>query len=54
MKTEFLKPSTQGLIVPNPQTGKPLAEDGESVTIDRYWSRRLKDGDVKKAKPKTK
>ena len=54
MKAEFLKPSKQGLIVPNPQTGKPLADDGENVAIDRYWSRRLKDGDVKKAKQKTK
>tara|TARA_X000001036_G_C20162517_1_gene595986 strand:+ start:85 stop:276 length:192 start_codon:yes stop_codon:yes gene_type:complete len=42
----FVKPADK-LIVPNPQNGnKPLASDGELVNKDRYFSRRIKDGDV--------
>lgn len=59
MTQERLKPR-EGLIVPNPATGKALAAAGERVTLSPYWRRRLAAGEVervesapsKPAKPK--
>lgn len=49
----FLKPKA-GLIVPNPDNkSKPLLQAGQDVTYSDYWRRRIKDGDVEKAKPET-
>ena len=46
----FLKPK-EGLLVPNIDNNfKPLSPEGETVELSRYWKRRLKDGDVVKAK----
>lgn len=53
MKEAILKPSKKDVLVPNIATGKPLAAQGEKLVIDRYWSRRLKDGDVTIAKSKS-
>lgn len=47
----FLKPAKAGLIVRDPDTGKPLAEDGEVKTRSTYWIRRIKQGDVTAATP---
>lgn len=45
------------LPVMNPETARPLPEEGEEVTPSTYWHRRLKDGEVehvvKAAQPKT-
>ena len=50
MRTEmFVKPAP-GLLVRHPNT-KKLDPDGETVPRNAYWNRRLKDGDVVKAKP---
>jgi hypothetical protein len=41
----------KGLLVPNPENGyKPLPPEGAEVTQDRYWRRRLAEGDVQLAK----
>lgn len=48
-----LKPA-QGLIVRDPHTRKPLAEDGTEVLDSSYWRRRIKSGDavlVEEVKP---
>jgi hypothetical protein len=45
MKTIFLKPA-EGLIVKDPETGKPLAPEGENKPDTTYWRRRIADGDV--------
>jgi len=41
-----IKPTKKGLIVINPETNKPLPEDGETVTANSYWGRRVTDGDA--------
>lgn len=41
-----LKPATEGLVVRDPHTKRPLAAAGEMKTLDTYWRRRLADGDV--------
>lgn len=46
----FLKPAS-GRVVPYPERGRNLREDGEEVAINTYWQRRLNDGDVIKTKP---
>lgn len=44
-KILFIKPR-DGMKVPDPVTGKPLAKDGETKPDTAYWRRRLKDKDV--------
>lgn len=53
---KLMKPSTPDLIVPNPDNnGKPLAVNGEMINVaDKYWRRRIKDGDVVAAQKKAK
>lgn len=51
MSDLFLKPSRPGLIVRDPETGKPLAEEGETKPRNSYWLRRKKDNDVIEATP---
>jgi hypothetical protein len=34
------------LIVRDPETRQPLPQEGKEVKVDRYWLRRLADGDV--------
>lgn len=48
MKKSKLYPSRRGLIVRDPRTRKPLAEDGEDKELTGYWLRRLRDGSVTK------
>lgn len=50
MKSVFLKPAT-GCVVPNPDRGGFLAEQGEEIILTAYWQRRLNDGDVVQEKP---
>lgn len=45
MKTFTIKPRA-GLVIPDPVTGKALAEEGEEKSRNSYWIRRLNDGDV--------
>lgn len=42
----YLKPKNKDVLVPNIETGKPLKAGGELVVDDRFWQRRLKEGDV--------
>lgn len=46
----FIKPA-EGRVVPHPERGGFLSEQGDEVVINAYWQRRLNDGDVVKAKP---
>lgn len=51
MTTIFLKPNKAEdgktvLPVFNPETGKPLPEEGAEVTPSPYWRRRLRDNEV--------
>lgn len=51
MNNIFLKPAN-GLIVPDPDNGlKPLPPEGAEVTENRYWKRRIAEGDAVLAKP---
>ena len=36
----------EGLKVPNPSTGAPLAASGEVVVLNAYWRRRIAAGEV--------
>ena len=45
METRTLKPA-DGMRVRFPGTGRILAEAGEEVEMNTYWTRRLQDGDV--------
>lgn len=52
MDTIFVKPKSADILVPNPDKKmKPISTDGETVPHNRYWKRRIKDGDVTIAKP---
>lgn len=46
----FLAPARPGLIVRDPETGKPLDAAGEYKPVNPYWKRRLAGGDVIAAK----
>lgn len=48
----FLIPSN-GLVVRDPSTYAPLPEDGAEVELTSYWQRRIADGDVTVAEPKS-
>lgn len=45
MKRAILKP-TEGGLVRHPTTMRPLAADGEEVSLTRFWRRRISAGDV--------
>lgn len=45
MSVKHLKPK-DGLKVYDPEAHAHLPEDGRRVTVNSYWLRRLKDGDV--------
>lgn len=51
MNTIFVKPAREGLIVRDPITKQIMPADGKEVTDSTYWRRRLRDGDVVKARP---
>lgn len=54
MNKVLIQPA-RGLLVPNPQNNfKPLPPEGAEVELDRYWKRRLADGDVSQVKPPSK
>ena len=46
MKKVKLYPTRRGLIVRDPRTRKPLAEDGEFKDRSGYWLRRMREGSV--------
>ncbi|TPG62555.1 DUF2635 domain-containing protein [Ewingella americana] len=46
----FVKPTT-GRTVRDPVKGTLLPEEGAEVPESTFWNRRLRDGDVVKAKP---
>ena len=52
-KRVYIKPK-QGLVVRDPATFKRLPEEGDWVTLNSYWTRRLGDQDVVKANPPAK
>ena len=43
----------KGLIVLNPATGRALPAEGEKVVMDKYWRRRLEDGEISVPTEKT-
>lgn len=45
MTRQTIKPAL-GKTVPNPRTGKPLKESGESEKLTAYWLRRIAEGSV--------
>ena len=47
---KYLKPA-DGLKIRNPETGRHMPPDGEWVSMDTYWRRRLRDGDVTASRP---
>jgi hypothetical protein len=49
--TAYLVPKT-GLLVRHPGTRRRLPPVGEAVALDRYWHRRIADGDVQVQAPK--
>ncbi len=46
MQNVFVKPARPGLVVRDPETGKPLAAEGETKPKNGHWVRRIKAGDV--------
>lgn len=53
MEQVYLKPGRAGLVVRDPDSGKPLAAEGERKPLSLFWRRRMKQGDaVKAAKPR--
>jgi len=46
----FVKPANEKVLVRNPERNRHLKVEGEFVTYDAYWLRRMNDGDVVKAK----
>lgn len=45
MKTIFIKPGP-GRLIRDPDTMRPLAQEGEEKPFTPFWCRRLDDGDV--------
>lgn len=45
-KRIFVKPTNPEVKVVDPQSGRPIAKDGQDVTRSSYWLRRESDGDV--------
>ncbi len=45
MKTIFIKPEP-GRLIRDPDTMRPLAQEGEKKPLTPFWCRRLDDGDV--------
>lgn len=49
--TAKLRPAHADVVVRDPVTMLPLADDGEAKPLDGYWARRLADGDVVEIAP---
>ena len=49
----FVKPTSPETKVINPTTDVPISDEGESVPRTKYWLRRIDDGSVAIATPKT-
>ncbi len=45
MTTIFIKPAP-GCLIRDPDTTRPLAQEGEEKPFTPFWCRRLDDGDV--------
>lgn len=46
----YVKPKP-GVIVRDPHTKKPVPPEGREVPDERYWQRRVRDGDLVLAEP---
>lgn len=53
MSQRNIKPAKPGLIVRNPESGKPVAAQGEQVEWSAYWQRRWNEGDIAHAPART-
>lgn len=49
----FVKPTSTETKVINPITDLPISDEGELVARTKYWLRRIDDGSVAIATPKT-
>lgn len=43
----FVRPTEKSQIILDPNTGRPIDENGSLVLNDKYWRRRIADGSVK-------
>jgi hypothetical protein len=50
----YIKPAREGLVVRQPQNGRPLPPEGVSVDWSGYWARRKAEGSIVEAKPPAK
>jgi hypothetical protein len=41
-----IRPANPGMMIRDPNTRRPLPEDGARVSVSNFWRRRLADGDV--------
>lgn len=46
----YVKPAAAVTVI-NPETGHPISSEGAAVPNNKYWRRRLNDGDVTEATP---
>jgi hypothetical protein len=51
MSTIYIKPTSPKIPVKDPETRRPLADEGEHKPKSPFWMRRLRDGDVVEATP---
>lgn len=41
-----VKPARPGLIIRDPETGRPIPDEGKTVKWSSFWARRKLDGDI--------
>jgi hypothetical protein len=46
-----IKPATPGAVIRDPDTRRPLPDDGADVQASSFWMRRLRDGEVVEIEP---
>ena len=46
-----LKPKIPGQVIRDPDTRRPLPDEGADVQVSSFWMRRLRDGDVVEIEP---
>ncbi|WP_297012856.1 DUF2635 domain-containing protein [Thalassospira sp.] len=54
MTKRYIKPAREGLVVRQPQNGKPIPDDGIWVDWSGHWARRKLEGSIVEAKPPAK
>ncbi len=50
----YIKPAREGLVVRQPQNGRPLPAEGAWVDWSGHWARRKAEGSIVEAKPPAK